>query len=460
MSAYTKLAIEKIDDLLFGECPKPLTTRDGLVIGGGLVLPELNFTLPPTSLEDKNWPGVKNEYREMISTSLQRAAELEAPGVQIEFETLPPMTQRPEWGLDICKILLEEMQAARDKHGLKSVLRMTPNDNREMVRPPRMRDGKDWDDMLRLFEESAGAGAELLSIESTGGKELHDEALVSGDLALSIFSLCVLGVRDMRFLWDHIVAIANKHGAVAAGDTACAFGNTAMALAEQGMISRVFASVVRPITAVRSLVAHECGAVGPGKDCGYENPILKAITGYPMAMEGKSAACAHHSAMGNVSMCMCDLWSNESVANVKLLSSKAPVVSMEQLIYDCRLMNQARAESRDAARRLRDWLSDSDAIHDPQAFVLTPAATMRFARTIVDHDNPYLAGRAVAAEAVAMMREGVAAGKLRLKPVEARQLDLIEGQVEDLPDTEEQLIDDMMAVIDRRQINLADYNLA
>jgi hypothetical protein len=28
----------------------------------------------------------------------------------------------------------------------------------------------------------------------------------------------------------------------------------------------------------------------PGKDCGYENPILKAITGFPMAMEGKTSA--------------------------------------------------------------------------------------------------------------------------------------------------------------------------
>jgi methanol--5-hydroxybenzimidazolylcobamide Co-methyltransferase len=43
---------------------------------------------------------------------------------------------------------------------------------------------------------------------------------------------------------------------------------------------------VRAVTAVRSLLAYECAAVGPGKDCGYENLILKAITGFPMAMEG------------------------------------------------------------------------------------------------------------------------------------------------------------------------------
>lgn len=98
-----------------------------------------------------------------------------------------------------------------------------------------------------------------------------------GDLPMVIFSLCILGVRDMDFLWSRLDDIAQRHGVHCAGDTACGFGNTAMVLAEQRMIPRVFAATVRAITAVRSLVAYERGAVGPGKDCGYENPILKAI---------------------------------------------------------------------------------------------------------------------------------------------------------------------------------------
>jgi methanol---5-hydroxybenzimidazolylcobamide Co-methyltransferase len=52
-----------------------------------------------------------------------------------------------------------------------------------------------------------------------------------------------------------------------------------------------------------------CAAVGPGKDCGYENPILKAITGFPMAMEGKTSACAHLSPLGNIAAAMCNTWS-------------------------------------------------------------------------------------------------------------------------------------------------------
>lgn len=457
--AYTQLAINSTEDLLFGVCPKPLSTRKGMVIGGGSVYPELNFTLPTMTVEKSKYDDIRRRYREIINGSLERAVELFSDGVQIEFETVPAMTEDPAFGADLCAILLEGMEAAHQKHGLKSVLRMTPNDNREMVRPPKMRSGKHWDDMVELFERSAALGAELLSIESTGGKELHDEALMMGDIAQSVFSMCVLGVRDMRFLWSRIADIAKSHNVYAAGDTACAFGNTAMALAEQKMIPQVFAAVVRPISAVRSLVAYEVGAVGPGKDCGYENPILKAITGFPMAMEGKSAACAHHSAMGNVAAAMCDLWSNESVQHVRLLANFAPVCYMEQLIYDCRLMNQALHESHDSARLLRDWLTKSDAALDPQAYVLTPEATLAFARTIVESPDHYTAGKRVGLQAVNMLRDAHAAGCLRVRENEVRYFDLLETQLDNMPDTEEAFIAEMMDQVDTSCFNPEDYDL-
>ncbi len=411
---FKSLAIDDPADLIFGVAPKPLTTRSGMVIGGGTVYPELNFTLPPMTIDAGSMGEVRRNYEQIIELALRRAAELDAPGVVIEFETLPPMTEHPAWGLEIAKILLEGMQREQNKSGLKSVLRMTPNDNREFERPPLMRHGRYWEAMLELFEGSAAAGAELLSIESVGGKELHDEALVNGDLARSLFSLCILGERDMRFLWTHLQQIADKHGVKCAGDTACGFGNTAMVLAEQKMIPRVFAAVVRAVTAVRSLVAYECGAVGPGKDCGYENPILKAITGYPMAMEGKTSACAHLSPMGNLAAAACDTWSNESVQNIKLLGGMAPTCYMEQLIYDCRLMNTARASGRDSARMLQRWLVDSDVASDPQAFIISPESSVELARVIVAADSHYHAGVAVARKAVELLRTAHEEGRVRI----------------------------------------------
>jgi methanol--5-hydroxybenzimidazolylcobamide Co-methyltransferase len=300
----------------------------------------------------------------------------------------------------------------------------------------------------------------LLSIESVGGKELHDEALVNGDVASSIFSLCNLGARDMRFLWTHLNDIAKKHGVSCAGDTACGFGNTAMVLAEQKMIPRVFAAVVRAITAVRSLVAYECGAVGPGKDCGYENPILKAITGFPMAMEGKTSACAHLSPMGNLSAATCDTWSNESVQNIKLLGGMAPTCYMEQLIYDCRLMNRARADGKAAASTLQRWLVESDIALDPQAFIISPESAVALARSIVESDSHYHAGVAVARKAVSLMRAAHQAGQLAIAENEAGWFDILDDTLDDLPTDEGEFISQQLALADPAKFLPAEYGLA
>jgi len=460
MGKFKSVKISNVDALCFGVAPFPVKTRHGLSIGGGVVYPELNFTLPNMSIEAATMPRCLDEYRMMITGALSRAAELDPPGIVVEFETLPPMTQVPQWGIDTAKVLIDAMENAHARHGLKSVLRITPNDTREFTRPPVMRSGELWENMLKTFDGCALAGAELLSIESVGGKEIHDEALQAGDMPAVIFALCIMGVRDMEFLWTNLAKIAAKHpGVKCAGDTACGFGNTAMVLAEQKMISRVFAAVVRSITAVRSLVAYECGAVGPGKDCGYENVILKAITGYPMAMEGKTAACAHMSPVGNVAAAVCDTWSNESVQNVKLLGGMAPTCYTEQLIYDCRLMNQALGEGQDSARAFQRWMVNSDIALDPQAYVLAPASAIEIAKAIVAAPNYYAAGKAAALTTVRILREAHAAGKLKLGPRELPMLDSIQIAVEELPDREQDFINLMMGQLDTSTFLQAEYGL-
>lgn len=457
---FDELAIAAPDDLLFGHAPKPVHTRSGLVIGAGEVYPEFNFTLPAMAVTAESMPRALEHYRRMIREGLERAARLEVPGLVVEFETLPPMTEHPQWGQGVCLLLLEEIESVRRAHGMRIALRATPNDTREMVRPPVMRGGELYENMLRTFELCGEAGADMLSIESVGGKEIHDEALQAADLGGIMFSLCVLGVSDMRFLWPRIVEVGHRTGAVPAGDTACGFANTAMALAEQKLIPGVLAAVDRAISAVRSLSAYECGAVGPGKDCGYENIILKAITGRPMAMEGKSATCAHLSAMGNVAAAAADLWSNESIHPVKLLAGSAPTSFLESLIYDCRLFNEALAAGRADAVRLRDWLVRSDARHDPQAFVLTPDAAVRIGRAIVAAPDPYRAGCAAAQTAIDLMREGVETGELALAPRERHWLDLIEVMLGELPDDPKRFIEQQLAAAnDRSRFLPEQYDL-
>ncbi len=83
---------------------------------------------------------------------------------------------------------------------MKSEIRLTPNDLREFERPPRQRTSPLLDSMVEVFECGLDAGGDLLSIESTGGKKISDNALMSCNTKRLIFALSVLGVRDMKKL--------------------------------------------------------------------------------------------------------------------------------------------------------------------------------------------------------------------------------------------------------------------
>ncbi|MBQ6390298.1 MAG: hypothetical protein IJH88_01585, partial [Eggerthellaceae bacterium] len=47
---FSTLAIDDVNQFVFGSCPNPVTTKRGIVLGGGDVVPELNFTLPTMEL--------------------------------------------------------------------------------------------------------------------------------------------------------------------------------------------------------------------------------------------------------------------------------------------------------------------------------------------------------------------------------------------------------------------------
>ena len=263
------------------------------------------------------------------------------------------------------------------------------------------------------------------------------------DLAKSVFALSVLGPLDMERLWTAIVDVADRTGTIASGDTACGFANTAMVLADRNYIPKVFAAVVRVISASRSLVAVECGAQGPHKDCGYEGVYVKAISGIPISMEGRSSAGAHLSPVGNIAACMADLWSNESIQNIKLLAGPAPTVALEQLAYDCRLLNTATAKGPDAARFLRDLHADSDSALDPQAYVLRPDVAIRIAAEIVTAEDDYNRGKLAARVTLAELRDAHGRGELALSERELTWLDNLSYSADTLPETAAELADEM-----------------
>jgi methanol--5-hydroxybenzimidazolylcobamide Co-methyltransferase len=207
----------------------------------------------------------------------------------------------------------------------------------------------------------------------------------------------------------------------------------------------------------RALVAIENGAKGPGKDCAYENVYLKAITGTPISLEGKTAACAHFSPIGNISAAVADLWSNESVQHVKLLSGFAPVVSTEQLIYDCRLMNTATR--RGQTKLMRDWLVESDCYLDCQAYILRPDVVFEISREVVKTQDSYSRTLNVARITLDILQRAVDKKELHLEGRELTWIDILRSQLDEMPQDEEEFITEMKSELDEAKYIPQEYDI-
>jgi methanol--5-hydroxybenzimidazolylcobamide Co-methyltransferase len=230
-----------------------------------------------------------------------------------------------------------------------------------------------------------------------------------------------------------------------------------MVLAEQKLIPNSFSAIVRVLGTVRAIVAVEAGAKGPGKDCAYENPFLKTITGNPSSGEGKTATCAHLSPVGNIAAAYTDLWSNESVQNIMLLGSYAPTAYMESLIYDCRLYNGLKKQG--LGKALRDELVRSDAPLDSRAYVFAPENVIKFSQAIVSGNTHYEAAKNVSKVVAQTLLDAGASGATRVKKPEIAYLKKVIATVEKLPSNEGEFIEQMKKKIDISKLKLGEYGL-
>lgn len=454
---FDKIAYDNVDDFVYGSAPRKLELPNGMVIGGGTVYPEINFTLPPMQVKDDTIQKAYSEYRTMITDACQRAAELQVPGLVVEIELVPDMTFNPEWGIEVCKIVKGVMKEHEDKYGLKSVLRMTPVDIREGNELKHMWKGEHWEKLIGQFEGLAKSGADLFSIESVGGKNLHDDGIMYFDMAKTVFSLGVVGARDMQKLWGEIVKISDANNVVPAGDTACAFANTSMVLAVRGMIPSVYSAVDRVMCGVRSMIAQEEGALGPDKDCAYEGPYVKMMTGVPISMEGKTAAFAHNSFCGNIAGAVCDVWSNESVENKRLLGGNTAAIATEMLAYDTRLMNTAGKAGHKVL--FRDLLVESDSHLDPHAYIMRPDVVFNISKEIVKGKTHFERVKIAGICAAQEIRKGYDAKKLALNEREVKYLDMIDSQFDAITDDEEAFINDQLKNNTTVTFDPAEYDM-
>ena len=429
---FTKMVTESADDMLFGDTKNPVKLGLDQVAGGGVVYP--NIKVAPAEGSEESIDGLEATSKNIAFAACQRAADIGLPAIQIETEHVQQQSISREASERCTAVTWEELEKLHDKYGTAVSLMSTVADMREEENGLR---GSEFDiAMDESFEACAQSGASMLCIETVGGKVVSDYGISRGDARAILYGIGVLGSNDMEYMWTKIVDIAKRNGIVPGGDTDCAQANTAMFLAGGFLgknVSHTIAAVARAIAGARSLVAIECGAQGPTKDCGYENPIVKSIASVPVCAEGKNATCAHADLMGNLTAAVCDVWSNESVYNREEMGGPTPGVWLQSLGYECALMNTAKQIG--TAKALRDSYVLADKYRDPQGVILAYDNAYRIGEAIVaDGEDNYLRARAAALKAMDCINEAVEAKRIFLTRFERDTLDSTYKTYEQLPD--------------------------
>ncbi len=113
---------------------------------------------------------ISKHYTQIVSGSLERAVDLNSKGLIIEFETLIEMTRTPEIGIELVKIMNGICEDYFRRYGLKTEIRLTPNDLREFDRPPRLRTSSYLAPMFELFEKEQKPGGICCRSNQPGAK--------------------------------------------------------------------------------------------------------------------------------------------------------------------------------------------------------------------------------------------------------------------------------------------------
>ncbi|MDR3283419.1 MAG: methanol--corrinoid methyltransferase [Candidatus Methanoplasma sp.] len=422
VTRYTRMAYADADDMVFGTAKHPISYGFGIKIGAGKVIPEINYAPRPGTEKDPE--KLRREYVDYISKDiLDRAITVGFPDVQLETEWVSQMNQE-KLSAPVVAGQKEITEKYYEEFGLNSAVRHTIPDQREAdegLRPSRH--GRQYPEKLfECAEIAVENGADNLSCETVGGKELADFAVTNGDAVAFLFGVGYLGSIDMTYVWQEFANIAKKHKAVAGGDTNCSGANVSMFMAGGYLdndVQKTFSAITRAISAARTLAAWESGASGPDKDCGYEGPIVKAIAGKPTTQEGKNCQCAHCDLQGNLIAQVADLWSNESVEYHPEFGGTSVQCWLGSIGYEAALMNTAIQLKQE--KTLRDIYMYADRYRGPEAYILAYDHAYEIGKAIAANgDNLYLRSKAA----------GLKAAKIIIGGYESKELGLTNKQLE------------------------------
>ncbi|MFA5452269.1 MAG: methyltransferase MtaB domain-containing protein [Candidatus Methanomethylophilaceae archaeon] len=444
MAKFTKMAYADADEMVFGHSKSPVSYGFGIKVGAGRVIPELNYAPRPGT--EKSIDRITKEYVDYISKdALDRAITLGFPDLQLETEWVSQMGTVKGMAASVVSGQKTITEKYHKEYGINLAVRQTIPDQRECEFGLRLGTDKTHAYPEKLFacaEIACENGADVLSVESMGGKEFADYAVTQGDITAFLFGVGYLGAIDMENIWTEFVKIAKKHKTIAGGDTNCSGANVSMFMAGGFLdndVQRTFSAVTRCISAARTMVAMECGATGPDKDCGYEGPIIKSITGRPAAQEGKNCQCAHADLQGNLMAQVTDLWSNESVEYHPEFGGSSVQCWLGSLGYEVSLMNTAIAAGQE--KTLRDLYMLSDRTRGPEGYVLAYDNAWKVGKAIAaEGNNYYLRAKAAGITGAEIILDGY---KKKELPLTKKQFDVLEKIIKDLkalPDEEDKFV--------------------
>jgi hypothetical protein len=142
-----------------------------------------------------------------------------------------------------------------------------------------------------------------------------------------------------------------------------------------------------------------------------------------------------------------------------LLSGYAPVVSLEPLVDDTRLMNGAIRDGLATVNKLQDLFVSSDAFYDPQALILAPVNVIDISREIVKGSNHIDATVRGCLKGLDIIETAQEKGQLRREEREDGWLDTIRLALLSIPLEEDAFVEEILPTIDRGKILLEEYGL-
>ena len=445
ITRYTKMAYDDAEDMVFGTAKHPVSYGFGIKVGQGRVIPELNYA--PRPGKEKDIKLITKEYVDYITQdAVNRAVTLGFPDLQLETEWISQMGTNSKMAESIVSGQTALLEKMHDKYGINLAIRHTLPDQREAdqgLRPGMDKVHSYPERLIASAEIACENGASLISCETMGGKELLDYGVMTGDIVACLFGIGYCGSIDMGWVWPQFVDIAKKNKVTPGGDTNCSGANTSMFMAGGFLdndVQRTFSAVTRCFASARTLVAWECGATGPDKDCGYEGPICKSIAGKPNAQEGKNCQCAHADLQGNMMAQITDVWSNESVEYHSEFGGSSVQCWLGSLGYEVSLMNTAIQFGQE--KTLRDLYMWSDRTRGPEGFVLCYDNAFKIGQAIVaEGKDIYRRARAAGLKAAELIIEG---NKKKELPLTAKQKDVIDDifkTLKGLPDEESKFVE-------------------